>query len=297
MPTRFSSSSAATCLALAFVFELSFTGPAASQISNARTRRETASPHVLPLEIPRGTLIAVRGAIGELSDLRLLLDTGAFRTVIDRRIAAELGLRGTASRMEIFGQHLPAERVSLPPLRLGPIQADGVSALTADLTELGSRLGWQPDAIVGLDVLRGQCFSVDYRARRLTFACTTAWSWQVTCEPQSQLVIVTVIINGRNHRLLVDTGSDAVAVFARAAAHLAGDEDGRVRADTLAGSVELRRIIARTIEMGGMLRRGHPIFVLPTADQDLGYDGVLGTGWLGARIQLDLNRMVVSWSE
>jgi predicted aspartyl protease len=164
-----------------------------------------AAGRALPFETPRGHLIAVRGAIGPLGAL-LLVDTGTSRTVVDRRIAQQLGLRGTADVIEVFGRRVEAQRVAIPPLTLGPIQAAGLSVLSADLSGMGQRLGGQPDAIVGLDVLRGNCLVIDYRTRTLSFTCSADWEWNVVCDTRSFLVTIDVSIDGTSHKLLVDTG-------------------------------------------------------------------------------------------
>ena len=116
-------------------------------IRTGTTARQTSTVSravVLPLETPRGALIAVRGAIGKLERLRLLLDTGAYRSVVDDRIALELKLRGTADKMFVFGQALPAERIALPDLRLGPILKTDLSVLAADSPALPAVLAGSP---------------------------------------------------------------------------------------------------------------------------------------------------------
>ena len=266
------------------------TGPTARQTSTA------SRAVVLPLETPRGALIAVRGAIGKLERLRLLLDTGAYRSVLDDRIALELKLRGTADKMFVFGQALPAERIALPDLRLGPILKTDLPVLAADLSGLARRLGWQPDAIVGLDVLRGHCLIVDHRARQLIFECTSGWATNVACDPHSPYLVVSASIDDVDHRLQLDTGSDAIALHGRAAAkHADAEEQNEVTAETLAGTVRLRRFTARRLRIGSTLLQKHPVVVIPSGEQDLGIDGILGIGSVASRFQLDLKRMVISW--
>jgi predicted aspartyl protease len=250
---------------------------------------------VVPFEMPRGRLIAARGAIDRLDRLRFVVDTGTFRTVVDDRIVRELGLRGTADTMSVFGRLLPAERVALPEIRLGPLRRNGLSVLAADLSGFAQRLGWRPDAIVGLDVLRGQCLVVDYGARELHFACSTGWRTSVECDPGSPYVILKASIDGRDYRLMVDTGSDVVAIFQRGAAeHATAGGSDVVAADNLASGLRLRQFTAESLRIGTALLRRQPVVVIP-GDQDDGYDGVLSVAILGPRVQIDLHRMVISW--
>ena len=44
-----------------------------------------------------------------------------------------------------------------------------------------------------------------------------------------------------------------------------------------------------------MLLQKHPVVVIPSGEQDLGFDGILGIGSVASRFQLDLKRMVISW--
>ena len=261
----------------------------------ARAAVDQAATQTLPFETVRGSLIAVRGTIGSIDGLRLLVDTGTSRTVVDRRISGKLGLLGTPDRINVFGQIAPAERVTLPRLDLGPMHAADLSVLAADLASVGQRLGTRLDAIVGLDVLRGHCFQIDYLSRRLVLDCRDGWRWYVGCDPRSPYLVASVIIDGREYRLFVDTGSDALAVFERAAPERSGGGEAIVPADSLLTSLFLRRFIADSITVGSRKLRREDVFVVPGGSADLGYDGVLGVRRLASRVQLDLTRMVVSW--
>jgi predicted aspartyl protease len=247
---------------------------------------------IVAFEAPRGHLVAVRGGAGSLDDLRFLLDTGTSRTVVDRRVVLALGLRGTPDEIQVLGHTLPAERVRLPSLQFGPIRVAAFEAVAVDLTDLSRRIDWQTDVIVGTDVLRGKCFIVDYDRRRLDFTCTGDWRWRMRCDAAAPSVIAEVHIDGRRYRMLVDTGSDALAIFARDDEG-AGDET--VTADTLTGPVRLRRRLAQLVVLGGLHQRRVPVVVMPEVSQPLRYDGVLGVRFLAPRVQVDLARGEVSW--
>jgi predicted aspartyl protease len=254
-----------------------------------------SSARLVRFESPRGHLIGVRAAVGARSRV-LLLDTGTYRTVIDRRVIQELGLRGTADRLEVFGVEVPAERVVLPALRVGPLQVTELPVLAADLSSVTQRLGWHLDGILGLDVLRGHCLIVDYTARTLGFDCSGSWTASLRCDPASPYVVASATVDGRDHRLLVDSGSDAIALFERVAApHLEGRPLSEVEAETLVETVRLRRFVAGTVRLGATILDRQPIEVVPSGDDDPGYDGVLGVRRLSSRVQLDLKGMVISW--
>lgn len=237
----------------------------------------------------------MRGEIGRLKGLRLLVDTGTSRTVVDQRIARALELPGTPDVMHVFGERVRVQRVTLPRLRVGPMEATGLSVLSADLTR-ARRDGWRPDAIVGLDVLRGHCFVVDYRTRRLSFACREDWTAHLPCDLRSSSLVARVAIDDHVHRLFIDTGFEALALFERMAAHLRHADGPTVAASSATGTVQLRRVIVDRIVIAAQQWRGHAVFVIPGGDERAGHDGLLGVSWLGPRVQVDLARMVVSWS-
>jgi predicted aspartyl protease len=251
---------------------------------------------VLPFAPARGNLVAVRGAIGHVDTLQFLVDTGTSRTVIDARIARELHLRGDPDVLSAFGQTLSAERVVLPGMRLGSIRAKDPSVLAADLSATASLVGLPLDAIVGVDVLRGHCVVVDYRARQLDFTCTTRWRVTEPCSPDTLLPVVKAWIDGREHRLLVDTGADVLALFERAAAgHGDGQPLEEFGAVSLAGSMRLRRFTPDSVRIGRRRLRFPPVLVLPDSDDDPRFDGILPVSALARQVQIDLNRMAISW--
>ena len=164
MPIRFCQPFIATCLILGAIVE------------QPDARQRPVEGVILPLDSVRGHLIAVRGSIAHLERLRFLVDTGTYRTIIADRIARELHLRGSENKLSIFGQTHRAETIALSHIQVGPIRRQSFPALASDLSSLANRLGWQPDAIVGLDILLGHCLILDYRTRQLIFACQTGWS-------------------------------------------------------------------------------------------------------------------------
>lgn len=249
----------------------------------------------LKFELERGHLIVVRGRIGN-SSVKLLLDTGTYRTLIESRIARDWP--GTPDQMDVFGQIVPARRVKLPPLRLGPLHLAGLQVLAADLSGFRERMGTQAAGIVGLDVLRGRCLIVDYEAKRLSFTCGSGWTASAACAADSPYVVTAATIDGREYRLLVDSGSDAIAIFeGLAGPHLERGQEGEVRADTLLGTVRLRRFVAGSVRLGERSLGSQAVLVIPGGDErDPGFDGVLGLRRVAARVQLDLERMAISWN-
>lgn len=260
------------------------------------TTQALAPPLVVPFHTTRGNLVTVHGAIGHIDDLQFLVDTGTSRTVIDARLARELRLHGEPDFLSTFGQTLSAQRVAVPEIRVGPIRARHRSVLAADLSEAAGRVGFRLDAIVGVDVLTGHCMVVDYRARLVGFSCGTEWRATAPCNPDALLPVVLARIDGRTHRLLVDTGAEVLALFERAAApHGDPQRLKELGADSLAGKLRLRRFLADEVRIGPRRLRRQHVFVLPGGDDDPRFDGILAVSALAPRVQIDLDRMAIRW--
>jgi hypothetical protein len=121
----------------------------------------------VPFSLVGNYLVVVTGEIGGITGLNMVVDTGTARTVIDERVAARLDLRRHPDGLEVFGTRVASDRVVLDTLAFGPISARGLEALVADLEGQRKRFGVRIDALLGVDVLRGTCLTIDYASRRL----------------------------------------------------------------------------------------------------------------------------------
>lgn len=106
----------------------------------------------VPFELTAGFLISVKGRIGQLDGLQFILDTGATTTVVDRKIAKKLQISLRRDRVFSFQKYFDVERAEFPEIQLGPVKAQNVSLLVADLTKT-SEFSGHSDAIIGLDLL------------------------------------------------------------------------------------------------------------------------------------------------
>jgi clan AA aspartic protease (TIGR02281 family) len=98
-------------------------------------------------------LVAVRASINEREEVTLVVDTGAERTVISRRVAGLLGLDLTRPlRLQALagvGRSPPVPVVRLDRLRVGASMVAGVEASVYDLSPI---IG--ADGLLGLNFLR-----------------------------------------------------------------------------------------------------------------------------------------------
>lgn len=250
-----------------------------------------------PFQLVGGYLVVVKGSIGDLRDLTFLVDTGAGRTVIHRGIADALGLARTREDLLAFGQRTSAELAVTPSLTLGPVQVIDLPVLVADLALFGQRVGVEVDAVVGMDMLRHGCFTIDYVNTTLTFACRPDLPARAALLPAHLLPVVEASIDGSTYRLVVDSGAEAIILFAHAIPRRARVQiDAEVQAYHLAGLVRLKRFTPRSFLIGSQRLGSPPVFILEGERETPGFDGVIAMRWLrSAQVHLDLARRLVSW--
>jgi predicted aspartyl protease len=269
--------------------------------SNAATTPGSSNPQeatiAIPFESQRDFLVVVEGTIGGLERLKLLVDTGHHQTTIDSWVARTLGLTPSPAHVEAFGRRIAAGRVIVPWVKVGPLKSLDLPALVTDLRHRDAGTGLRADAIVGLDFLRGTCVSIDYRRRMLSVGRLDAWDLGIAMESRSRYPIVTAMIDGISYRVLVDTGAEMIVLFSRAVPLRRIPFDGVVAGDHLAGTALLRRFTAESVRLGDFELRRVPVFVAP-GGANLEYDGLIGPRSLtSTRLQLDMERMVLSWDK
>lgn len=249
----------------------------------------------IPFSLLADYLIVAKGEIGGISELNLVVDTGTARTVIDGRLATRLGVAMKKDQAEVFGATVDSQRATIESLAIGSIRAVGLEVLVADLRLHEHRFGARIDALLGVDVLRSTCLTIDYAARRLETHCKGPLPMTTAFTPF--LPVVDVTVDGRPYRLIADTGSDAIAIFRTsipADARLVPTD--RVTASHLTGTMELTRFTPTRFLVGSHSIGTPPVFIIDTDGRWLGYDGVLGTRWLTAsRLRFDLTKGVMSW--
>jgi hypothetical protein len=189
--------------------------------------------------------------------------------------------------------------VVIPKLAVGAFSAANVPALSADLSRLEPRFGIKADVVVGVNLLRGACFNIDYVRRRLSFACQGGWRATLPLDRGSPHVVADVTIDGVQLRLLVDTGSETVMVFDDATpVAWRSRVEAEIDAWDFSGPLRLRRLTADVIAVGRVMWHRRPIHILSGRVGRQPYDGVLGVRALGvSAVQFDLEEMLLSWSE
>ena len=73
-------------------------------------------PVKLPLRLYWGYLVIVEGSIGNVQKLNFLVDTGAYPSVVDQKIAHDLGLAEEPGRVNLSNKSVQTRVVVLPSL-------------------------------------------------------------------------------------------------------------------------------------------------------------------------------------
>jgi len=112
---------------------------------------------------------------GTSQEVRMMVDTGSAMTVIDRSLepgfwSEDKELKGfTVGAMAASGVEVPAEPVLLYQLQFGPVSSRMPKAIRLDFTAINSAMDVPIAGIIGMNLLRGQCFRMDLRNQVLQY--------------------------------------------------------------------------------------------------------------------------------
>ncbi len=248
-------------------------------------------------------MIIVQGSIGNLERLSFIVDTGTFPTVIDSGVTAKLGLHGKPDAVKGFAANGVGERLTLPGLHLGSVDADDLPVISFDLSYLQKALGVHIDALVGPDVLsRAGTFKIDYQSRTLAFGDQPSYgptalsrpSARMTPVPFENLGIINVQVGYAALRLLMDTRTGQFVLFNSGKALEIGGTRV-IAANTSRGDFKHDRVQLPPARVGDT-DLGMPIAVVDSSPHSPLIDGVLGPASLKVRsVEFDYNHGLVSW--
>ena len=179
----------------------------------SRTKLGSGNAIELPIQLYRDYVVVVEGSIGKLEKLAFIVDTGAYPSVIDEKIAIALSLKERDGEVAMVNKSVQTKLATLPLVAVGPVQVGDVPVRVQDLSFIEKALARRIDAVVGLDVLSNNSFSIDYRTKRLRFGPVRRTRSSVSFEAGSPFVIVEAWLGNNPVRLLVDTGTSVLVLF------------------------------------------------------------------------------------
>lgn len=183
--------------------------------ARAQTAPAAAPPDDLALG-EREDRMTVPVTVAGAGPFPFVIDTGAQRSVISRQLAARLGLpAGARVRLTAMSGTSDVDTVIVPSLSVAPVSrgiaAGRVEAPALDAGDLGA-LG-----LLGIDTLQGQSVSIDFDRGRMSVAparrrasARSGATDEIVIRARSsfgQLVVTDATINGRQVRVVLDTGT------------------------------------------------------------------------------------------
>jgi predicted aspartyl protease len=252
----------------------------------------------LPIRLFWNYLVVVEGSIGNIQKLHFLVDTGVYPSIVDQKIAHDLGLAEQPARVNLANKSVPTGRVILPSLTLGPVRAEALPVLTQDLSYMQKAVGYKVDAIIGLDVLRRSSFTINYRSKEIRFGPVEGLPFSAAFDTDEPVVTIRTRLQNYPLRLVVDTGSPDVMLFESRMSDSAGFQTlGTQETVNASGTLRLRKVWIPDVYLGQERIGGQAAFIV-NDHKDAGddFDGVLGMkATQQSKIAFDFERRRFFW--
>jgi len=253
----------------------------------------------ISFELFNDHLIIVKGTIGSIENMNIMLDTGKSPTAISKETADQLNLRGNRESLRMSNGSIDVQSTTLPSIRIGVLHAESLRVIVQDLGFMQHKLGIPIGGIAGLDVLSTASFMIDYRNRKIVFGPIRTIRKAVPFETRRRFLTVKAKINGQVVRLLVDSGTSALLIYRTRLKtkleRLSQERDPQL--STSAGAISTRWCRASEVSLGSQ-SLGPQLILIADADPDPRYDfdGLLGFVKLGFRkVWFDFETGLFGW--
>jgi predicted aspartyl protease len=253
----------------------------------------------IPFEFFNDHLIVVKGTIGSIENVNIVLDTGSSPTAISRDTADRLSLRGNPQSLLMSNGSIDVQGAVLSSIQIGAFHAQLLRVIVQDLRFMQHKLGIPIGGIAGLDVLSTASFMIDYRKRKIVFEPIGTIRKAVPFETRRPFLTVKAKIKGQEVRLLVDSGTSALLIYRTRLKtkleQLSPERDPQL--STSAGAISTRWCRASEVWLGSQ-SLGPQLILITDVDPDPRYDfdGLLGFVKLGFRkVWFDFETGLFGW--
>jgi predicted aspartyl protease len=263
-----------------------------------RWRQSDQEPAAIPFVLYNDNLVIVKGTIGSIENVNILLDTGTSPTAISTEIAGRLNLRGDAEPLLSSNGKIGVQSAIVPRIDIGPLHLALARVVVQDLSFLRIAIG----AVAGLDILGTSNFVIDFGKSRILCAPVLACKKSVRLETQNPYLTVRAKIGGDEFRLLVDSGTPGLLLFrnrlngkATRLERIANGEPAAML--TATGSMHAEWFRAPNVWLGTH-SIGPQIMLVADGDPDPRYqfDGLLGLAKTGLqKVCLDFEKGMFGW--
>jgi len=256
----------------------------------------------LPFRLIDGWAVVVKGTIGGEPSRTILIDTGAVPSAISKEMAKKLGLLGSAEQVSVMNRAIGVERVRVPNVQVGAVAANSFDMVAADFGTIEQALHTRLDAVIGLDLLGRQNFTIDYRGKKILFGigvqAVDSVTFQLRHAAGGTYVLVPMESGGEKFQMLLDTGTKDITLFRP---RLKGSlQQIRPRSEDVTinagGSGKSSEIVIPSLRLGSLARSQQAAYVLTTSETDLrDFDGMLGPIAIGAvAVEFDFDRKIIT---
>ena len=259
---------------------------AGNRRANAETYDDGVQRQIVPLKIYRDFLLVAKGQFGTaLEDQNFIIDTGTAPSIINASLVARLGLATVPSPSRAMGKTIPGQALTFPEIELGPICAVSLHVQVQDLSRIERDLGIPIAAVIGLDVLSKSSFRLDYDKREMEFGSISHAGIPVHFDPPTGIAVAEMRIEGKETRILLDTGTDRVVLFGGNfpdADWLNLRNTSQTGTNPVSPKMDLQVFSAADIMIGGQHFSDARAYFVPGSTDSL-FDGLLGVRALGFR--------------
>lgn len=251
----------------------------------------------VPFKLAHGYVIVVKCSVADLRDVTAIVDTGSTQTVVDMRLARRLGLATHAETVTFLTQNASVLAVSIPSIQLGSIRVESMAGTAMDLSSLESELGFRPDVMIGMDILRRTSFMIDYKKRRLRFAAPRPAAHSAKLARGGRFAIIESKVLGKILRLKIDTGFNSLLVYAGRIRVLPGLAESAGWVKSAVQTARVHIFEAPEIQVGGWHAFHVAMGLTDESPPNLAdFDGLLGPRLLASRrVAFDFDNMMLYW--